>query len=146
MNKHPLLRAYLAGIAVPTLFLLVVMTIYTFIRYVYDLPIPVERVIVFPMAFVPNAWGLWNVLHTAFFSRGRMPLGVFGALLPLILAPLGFFVGHLLDFPIPHHIFSLAPIGLPVAMILYYLGWKYLVGSLNAELGIGQSATLGRLA
>ena len=54
MNKHPLLRAYLAGIAVPTVFLLVVMTSYTFIRYVYDLPIPIEPVILFPMAIVPN--------------------------------------------------------------------------------------------
>ena len=43
---------------------------------------------------------------------------------------------RMLEFPIPYHIFSLAPIGLPVAMILYYLAWKYLVSSLNAELGI----------
>ncbi len=34
MNKHPYLRAYLAGIAVPTVFLLVVMTGYTVIRYI----------------------------------------------------------------------------------------------------------------
>ncbi|HVH50301.1 MAG TPA: hypothetical protein VM781_01445, partial [Candidatus Bathyarchaeia archaeon] len=62
MNKHPFLRAYLAGIAVPTAFLLVVMTGYTCARYVWDIPAPIERVIVFPMAFVPNLWGLWNVL------------------------------------------------------------------------------------
>jgi len=57
MNKHPYLRAYLAGIAVPTVFLLVIMTSYTVIRYVWDVPIAIERVIVFPMAAVPNAWG-----------------------------------------------------------------------------------------
>ena len=90
----------------------------------------------FPMAFVPNLWGLWNVLHAAFFTQGRLSLGIFGCLLPLLLAPLGYFVAHMLEFPIPYHIFSLAPIGLPVAMILYYLAWKYLVSSLNAELGI----------
>ena len=65
MNKHPLLRAYLAGIAVPTVFLMIVATVFTFVRYVYNAPIPIERVIVFPMAFVPNLWGLWNVLHAA---------------------------------------------------------------------------------
>ena len=137
MNNHPLLRAYLAGIAVPTIFLMIVATVFTLVRYVYNAPIPIERVIVFPMAFVPNLWGLWNMLHAAFFTHGRLSLGIFGSLLPLLLAPLGYFVARMLEFPIPHPIFSLAPIGLPVAMILYYLAWKYLVGSLNAELGIG---------
>jgi hypothetical protein len=136
MNKHPLLRAYLAGIAVPTAFLLVVMTIYTFIRYVYDLPIPIERVIVFPMAFVPNLWGAWNVLHRAFLAQRHVSLGLFGGALPLLLAPLGYSVARLLDFPIPAHVFTLAPMGLPIGMILYYLVWKYFVSSLNAELGI----------
>ena len=136
MNKHPFLRAYLAGICVPTIFLLAVATGFTFLRYVYNLPIPVERVIVFPMAFVPNLWGLWNLLHTAFLAR-RFSLGLFGALLPLLLAPLGYLVAHLLEFPIPHHVLALAPIGLCIAMILYYLVWKYLVSFLNAELGIG---------
>src|SRR6266853_1972756 len=90
MNKHPLLRAYLAGIAIPTVFLLVVMADYTLVRYVYDVPIPVERVIVFPMAFVPNAWGLWNLLHTAFFSR-RFSLGVFLLLTSLVTGSAGLF-------------------------------------------------------
>jgi hypothetical protein len=135
MNKHPLLRAYLAGICVPTIFLLLVTTAFTFLRYVYNVPIPIERVIVFPMAFVPNLWGLWNLLHAAGLAR-RFSLGVFGALLPLLLAPMGYFVVHLLEFPIPHHVLALAPIGLCVAMILYYLAWKYLVSFLNAELGI----------
>ena len=135
MNKHPLLRAYLAGICLPTIFLLVVATGFMFVRYVYNLPIPVERVIVFPMAFVPNLWGLWNLLHTAFSPR-RFSLGVFGGLLPLLLAPLGYFVAHLLEFPIPRHVLALGPVILCVAAVLYYLAWKYLVSFLNAELGI----------
>ena len=92
MDKHPYLRAYLAGIAVPTVFLLVVMTAYTLIRYVYDVPIAVEKVIVFPMAAVPNAWGLWNVLYLAFVQRRHFSLGVFGGVLPLLLAPGGYAV------------------------------------------------------
>jgi hypothetical protein len=136
MNKHPFLRAYLAGIAVPTFFLMVVATVFIFVRYVYNLPVPIERVIVFPMAFVPNLWGLWNVVHAAFFTHGRVSLGVFGCLLPLLLAPLGYFVARLLEFPVPQPVVNLVPIGLPLAMILYYLVWKYFVSSLNAELGI----------
>jgi hypothetical protein len=136
MNKHPYLRAYLAGIAIPTVLLLVIMTSYTIIRYVWDFPIPIERVIVFPMAAVPNAWGLWNVLYRAFFAGRRVSLGVFGGALPLLLAPGGYVVARLLGFTVPHVVFVLAPFALPVGLILYYLVWKYFVGFLNAELGI----------
>jgi hypothetical protein len=136
MKNRPLLRAYLAGIAVPTAFLLVIMSSYTVMRYVYDLPVPIERVIVFPMAFVPNLWGLWNVLHSAFLAQRGVSLGFFGALLPLILAPLGYCVAQLLHFPIPHHVLTLAPVGVAIGMILYYLAWKYFVSALNTELGI----------
>jgi hypothetical protein len=136
MNKHPFLRAYLAGICVPTMFLLVIMTGYTLARYVYNVPTPIERMIVFPMAFVPNLWGLWNVLHSAFLAQRRVSLGIFGGLLPLLLAPLGYVMTRILDFSIPQHVLEIAPIGLPIGMILYYLVWKYLVSSLNAELGI----------
>ena len=136
MNRHPLLHAYLAGIAIPTVFLLVVATSFTFLRYVYNVPVPIERVIVFPMAFVPNAWGVWNLVHTAFFARRNVSLGLFGALLPVLLAPLGYVVAHLVNFTIPHTVISLAPIGLPLAIVLYYLVWKYFVSFLNAELGL----------
>jgi len=137
MNKHPLLRAYLAGIAVPTAFLMVVAIVFTYVRYVSDVPLPIERVIVFPMAFVPNLWGLWNVLYVSIFSQRHISLGLLGALLPLLLAPMGVTVAHFLHFPIPQQIPPLAPIGLPIGMVLYYLAWKYLVGFFNTELGIG---------
>src|SRR5208337_4238828 len=136
MNKHPYLRAYLAGIAVPTVFLLVIMTNYSIIRYVWNFPIPIERVIVFPMAAVPNAWGLWNMLYRAFFAGRRVSLGVFGGALPLLLVPCGYLVTRLLGFTIPHVLIALAPFTIPVALIAYYLVWKYFVGFLNAELGI----------
>lgn len=136
MNKHPFLRAYLAGIAIPTVLLLVAMTAYTMIRYVYDVPIAIERVIVFPMAVVPSAWGLWNVLHLAACKRRRVSIGLFGALLPLLLAPGGYLAARLVNFTIPAEVFHVAPFALPIGMIVYYLVWKYLVGFLNAELGI----------
>jgi hypothetical protein len=136
MDKHPYLRAYLAGIAVPTVFLLVVMTGYILIRYVYNIPIAVEKVIVFPMAAVPNAWGLWNMLYLAFAQRHHFSVGLFGAILPLLLAPAGYVVTRLLHFTVPAEVFHVSPFALPIGMIVYYLAWKYLVGFLNTVLGI----------
>jgi hypothetical protein len=136
MNRHPYLRAYLAGIAVPTVLLLVAMTGYTVLRYVYNIPVPMERIIVFPMAAVPNLWGLWNVIYTATLARRNVPLGLFGGLLPFILGPAGYGISRLLDFSIPSFIFHLLPFGIPAALIIYYLAWKHLVGFLNQELGI----------
>ena len=134
--KHPYLRAYLAGIAIPTAFLLALMMAYAIDRYVYDIAIPIERVIVFPMAVVPNAWGLWNVIYIAFLQKHNVSLGLFGAALPLLLVPGGYLVTRLLNFTIPEFVFHAAPVALPIAFIVYYLAWKYFVGFLNAELGI----------
>jgi hypothetical protein len=131
MNQHTYLRAYLAGIAVPTVFLLVIMSGYCVLRYVYNFPVPVERVIVFPMAVVPNLWGLWNVLYIAFRSRWQLSIGFHGALLPILLAPLGFVFAGLLHFPASALVSRIWPIAAPVALIVYYFAWKYLVGFLN---------------
>jgi hypothetical protein len=137
MNQHTYLRAYMAGITVPTVVLLGIATSFCIFRYVCNVPVPVERIIVFPMAVVPNVWGLWNMLWVALHSRMRVPIGLHGAILPLLLAPLGFMLTRVLDFPIPHTVSSLLPIGIFVALAAYYLAWKYLVGSLNGVLGIG---------
>lgn len=131
MNQHTYLRAYMAGIVVPTVFLLVVATVFTMLRYVCNVPVPIERVIVFPMAVVPNAWGIWNILFIALRTRWQLTIGLHGALLPILLAPLGIVVASLLNFPIPHFAAHAFPIAAPVALIVYYLAWKYLVGFLN---------------
>jgi len=136
MNQHTYLRAYLAGIAVPTPFLLVVMTGYIFLRLVYNFPVPVERVIVFPMAVVPNLWGLWNVLFIALRRRSPLSIGLHGALLPFLLGPLGLLLTGLLNFTIPTFATHVFPVAAPVALIVYYLAWKYLVGFLNRVLGL----------
>jgi hypothetical protein len=131
MKQHIYLRAYMAGIVVPTILLLVVATVFTVFRYVYNIPIPVERVIIFPMAVVPNAWGLWNVLFVALRDRWQLSLGLHGALLPILLAPLGIVVASLLNLPVPNFFTHAFPIAAPVGLIAYYLAWKYLVGFLN---------------
>jgi len=136
MNAHPYLRAYLAGIAVPTPLFLVGMTVYTVFRLTYHISVPVERFIVFPMAVVPNAWGLWNVLFIAWRGHVRLSLGMHGALLPILLAPLGLLASALLHFSIPGFETRVFPILAPLALIFYYLVWKYVVGFLNRVLNL----------
>jgi hypothetical protein len=139
----------MAGAAVPTPLLLVPLTVFVLARLVYSIPIPIERIIIFPMAIVPNLFGLWNVLHLASRSRTRLPLGIHGALLPFLLAPLGFLLGVSLGVfkPADHglvkfglitfHYIHIAMI-LPLVLVLYYLVWKYLVGFCNRVAGIAQ--------
>jgi hypothetical protein len=88
----------MAGIVTPTIFFLVIATVFYMWRYVYDVPVPVERILIFPMAVVPNLWGVWNVLFVASHERTHLPIGVHGALLPLVLAPLGILLAHALNF------------------------------------------------
>ena len=143
MRPHPYVRAYMAGIVVPTLFLLVILTVLSLHRYYFEvssqfvIPLPsapLERAIVFPMAVVPNMWGLWNMMHVALRSRVRVPLGVHGALLVLVLMPGGVVLARTLDVFAIQWRFALPM--LPIGMAVYYLAWKYLVGFLNEELGI----------
>ena len=143
MRPHPYLRAYMAGIVVPTLFLLVIVSTFAIFRFAVLTPTVGDGLlvgsfagaIVFPMAVVPNLWGVWNMLHLALRSRVRLPLGVHGALLPLLLIPAGVTLARTLDvFTIQ---WRFAVWAAPVGMAVYYLAWKYFVGFLNDEVGIG---------
>jgi hypothetical protein len=78
----------MAGIAVPTAMLVVILSVYAYNRFYFEvssqfvIPLPaapLDRVIVFPMAVVPNLWGLWNMLHLALSARLRWSIGVHGA-------------------------------------------------------------------
>lgn len=147
MNSHPYLRAYMAGIAMPTLLLLVALSGFLIARYTFQIPIPIERAIIFPMALVPNLFGAWNILYLWMRPRRHLPIGLHGAILPFIIAPTGFLIargsgflaatsGGLVWFHelvIPYAIFA---IGFSLALIAYYLIWKYLVGFFNEVLGI----------
>ena len=80
MKQHPYLRAYMAGIVVPTLVLLAAITVFTIARYVCAVPLPIERLIIFPLTIVPNLWGLWNIIWVGllvswiFFHGVKPPL------------------------------------------------------------------------
>jgi len=143
MKPHPYLRAFMAGIVVPTIFLLIPMTAYACLRLYLATPgqlvlgtpaWPFARAVIFPMAVVPNVWGLWNMVYLAMRSRTKLSLGLHGAILPLVLFPGGIFVAHLLDtFGI--QLWYALPV-IPVGMGIYYLAWKFIVGFLNQEMGI----------
>lgn len=137
MNQHPYLRAYMAGIVVPTLLVLVAMTVFTVARYVCDVPLPIERVIIFPLTAVPNLWGLWNIIYVALLSRRHVSIGLFGAALPFLLVPGGWLIAHLVGFPIPAVVYRLAPYLFPIGVVVYYLVWKHIVARLNAIVGVG---------
>jgi hypothetical protein len=143
MRPHPYLRAFMAGIVVPTLFQLVIVAVYAYQRYYFEVPsqfvlgmpaLPLERAFLFPMAVVPNAWGLWNMLHLALRSWVSLPVGIHGSLLVLILIPGGVALTRLFDTFTIQMEFAVPMI--PIGMGVYYLAWKYLVGPLNGEMGI----------
>jgi hypothetical protein len=145
--NHPYVRAYMAGIVVPTAFLLVPMTAFTLLRFVFEVPVPIERVVVFPMALIPNLFGLWNMLYVGLRSRSALSISAHGALLPFVIIPVGLTLGMVLGVvSIDHdgvHAFqavrlpySTAAFVLPVVVVVYYLVWKYIVGFLNDLVGI----------
>jgi hypothetical protein len=149
MNQHPYLRAYMAGISVPTPFLLVVLTLFGLARFMYNVSVPIERIVIFPMAIIPNLFGAWNMLYLASRPHAHLPLGIHGAILPFILAPAGFllgrslgflhFVGHtIVYFDIVNIDFAHIAAIFPVGVIVYYLVWKYLIGFFNEVVGIGE--------
>jgi hypothetical protein len=147
MNTHPYLRAYMAGVVLPSLGLLVALTVFILTRLVFHIPIPIERVIIFPMALVPNAFGIWNIFYVWLRPHRHLPIGLHGALLSMIIVPIGAVSAALGGFLAvgAHGVTWLQTISVPyflvalwfcAAVVIYYLVWKYVVGFLNQMLGI----------
>ncbi len=147
MNTHRYLRAYMAGIFIPTIAVPFGLVVFFVARYVFQVPIPIERVVIFPMALAPTLFGLWNVLYARLRTGRYLPLGLHGALLPVFFVPFGMtgaIAGKFLSLgskgivwfdaiTIPYILF--VP-WIAVVMIVYYLIWKYLVGFCNRILEI----------
>ena len=147
MNTHPYLRAFLAGAFVPTIALPLVLTGFIIFRLVLQVSIPIERGMIFPMALIPSLWALWNMLWLVSHMRTHLPIGLHGALLPLLLLPTGALAATCLGiltlgasgviwFQSLHVQYALiAPLFVCV-LGGYYLVWKYIVGFINRVLGI----------
>lgn len=147
MNTHPYLRAFLAGILVPTLVLPLMLVAFIVLRLGLHISTPIERGLVFPMALVPALWGLWNMLWQCSHPSTHLPLGLHGAVLPFLMLPVGTWIatqlgalqlgaahaiwfGHL---SIPYSIIASA---FAAVLAGYYLIWKHIVGFVNQVLGI----------
>jgi hypothetical protein len=147
MITHRYLRAYMAGIVFPTIVIAFAIIVFFVARHMFHLPIPIERLVIFPMALVPSLFGLWNMLYMRLSAGRYLPLGLHGALLPLILIPLGMTGAVALEFlsldsrgatwfntaTIPYLL--IVP-WFAIVMIIYYLVWKYLIGFCNRVLEI----------
>ena len=147
MNTHPYLRAFLAGIFIPTLVLPLALTLFIVARIGLHVSVPFEQALIFPMAVVPALFGLWNMLWLGSHHTTRLPIGLHGAILPCLLMPAGATTASCLGVlvlsahgatwfhacEIPYTL--IAPCFL-AALAGYYLVWKYFVGSLNRVLGI----------
>jgi hypothetical protein len=147
MKTHPYLRAFMAGIVVPTLVLPILLIAFIVLRFGMKVAFPIERGLVFPMALVPGLWGLWNILWEWSHERTRLALGVHGSLLPLLMLPAGALIGTQVGvlslaqtsitwFSAVTLPYTLIALFLAAAIAAYYLVWKYVVGYLNRELGI----------
>lgn len=135
MKGHPYLRAYMAGILLPTWLLLIWLAAFLLGQFIQHLPARLESIIVFPMAIVPNLWGLWNLLYTSLRLRSRISIGLFGALLPVILVPPG--VGLAWALNLDFYSAGQAAVILPILMAVYYLAWKYAVAFFNRIVDLG---------
>lgn len=145
MDRHLYLRAYMAGIALPTVFLVIVVSGLALLRVAHHDSLPIGPDLIFPMAVVPNVFGLWDMLYVKLHQRWQHPIGLHGAALPFFLAPIGFAFaaaagiarvhsGHIVYFEmywIPYWYLVVGPF---VGLAVYYLVWKYLVGYCNRAL------------
>ena len=137
MNSHPYLRAFLAGAFVPTLVLPLMLTGFIVLRLVLQLPFRSSAAWSFPWRWCLALGSLEHAL-ARLLTRAPLPIGVHGALLPLLLMPGGAVVATSWDprawlargDVVSLFLLSLrgiAPLFL-AALAGYYLVWKYVVG------------------
>lgn len=147
MNTHPYLRAFLAGVFVPTIILPGLLLLFLLVHYAMQPSFPVERGLIFPMSLIPVTWGLWNVLWKASHASTKLSVGAHGAFLPLLLLPAGMLIGttlgilqlgatHVTWFQAIEVPYSLIALFFAAALAAYYLVWKYVVGFVNRTLDI----------
>jgi hypothetical protein len=117
------------------------------VRIVLKVPVPIEQAMIFPMAVVPSLFGLWNMLWLGSHESTHLPIGLHGAILPLLMAPVGALVATSLGvlalgshgvtwFQACYVPYALIAPCFVAALAAYYLVWKYIVGFLNRVLGI----------
>lgn len=134
MKMHPFLRAYLAGIALPTMVVPLVVGAFA-LHHGTGGTSDLGRLLVFPVGLAPNAWGLWNMLYVGIRRSRELPIGPFGTALLLVLAPSAYGLQVALDRVVWTP--EIVAVGLPLGLTAYYLAWKHGVARLNDLLGVG---------
>src|SRR5262245_30500577 len=132
MRSHCYVRAYLAGIALPTL---VVCAAGSIAVVFFDRLEPaVQRALFLPIAAIPVLWGLWNVVWVALGPHRRVQIGWHGAILPALLIGVGvLFAARLVVTP-QRGCTVLVPTG-----VAYSVLWRYGVSFLNSLVGLDAS-------
>jgi len=153
MNTHPYLRAFLAGIFVPTLVLPVMLVGFITLRLCWRSLCLLSVSLFFRWRLCRRCSELWNVLYWRRIERTHMALGAHGAILPFLGAPTGAFVasslGMLQDWHTRDRVVSDVPDPLCISRRHFcgggggvLPGWKYIVGFLNGWLGLRKSCLL----
>jgi hypothetical protein len=123
------------------------LTVFIVVRIVLKVPVPIEQAMIFPMAVVPSLFGLWNMLWLGSHESTHLPISLHGAVLPLLMAPVGALVATSLGvlelgshgvtwFQACQVSYALIAPFFVAALAAYYLVWKYIVGFLNRVLDI----------
>lgn len=126
------LKAFIAGIVVPSIILPILLFIAFYSGHPQILTIPF-------LHLIPILWGVWNILYFAIFKQflpGNITVRylITGAVLGLIVALIGVFwldIPTILGFPERYQYWPLI-----LGPILYAILWWLFVKPLNAILGL----------
>ena len=90
----------MAGITIPTAFLLVIVTAFVIVHRFHQEPLPIDRMLVFLMAIALDLWGVWNIVYVAVRRRRSWPPGLHGLLLSVLAGSLGWGIARAMGLPI----------------------------------------------
>lgn len=136
MTLKKFVKAFIAGMALPAIFLPLAYTILYF--YVHG-PFAAHALQFIPM-FLPLAWGLANAIYIK-LQEESSPKGVnsglivTGACLGFLVAVFGVFIIHVPSM-VFGHASSLQYLPLVLVPIIYAILWRYVVKWINKLLGV----------
>lgn len=120
-------KAFMAGVALPSLILPIILGIMLLLGKPQAFAIPLPH-------FIPPLWGFWNILYFVVFKK-IFPKDIntsyllTGAILGLLVASYGVFYSHiptLLGWPESLHFLPLV-----IGPLLYAILWRFIVKPLN---------------
>jgi hypothetical protein len=135
MRSHAYARAYMAGVAIPSVAVCLIGLVvgaHFFARIEPSL----QRALVFPIVSNPPIWGVWNVLWVALGRERRLHIGWHGVVLSCVLIGAGAMAAPRLGLLFVTPLSALAM--LPPTGCVYYVIWRYGVAFLNRVVGLDE--------